>query len=51
MLSIPVAFIAPVISALIFFAVAGLWFVPDSRIERLASMEELERSPTSDAST
>ena len=34
-LSIPFAFIAPLFSAAIFFAVAALWFVPDRRIERM----------------
>jgi uncharacterized membrane protein len=33
--SIPLAFVAPIASAAIFIAVAALWFVPDNRIERL----------------
>lgn len=38
--SIPVAFVAPVISAAIFVAVAALWFIPDRRIERVTSEDE-----------
>lgn len=38
--SIPMAFVAPVISAMIFVAVAALWFIPDRRIERITSIEE-----------
>ncbi len=38
--SIPMAFIAPLLSATIFVAVAALWFIPDRRIERVTSIEE-----------
>ncbi len=38
--SIPIAFFAPTLSALIYVAVAAMWFVPDKRIERLTSLEE-----------
>jgi len=38
--SIPVAFIVPVVSAIMYFVVAMIWFVPDARIERVASLEE-----------
>jgi uncharacterized membrane protein len=34
--SIPVAFSAPILSAAIFVGVAALWFIPDRRIERFA---------------
>jgi uncharacterized membrane protein len=33
--SLPVAFISPPLSAAIFVTVAALWFIPDRRIERL----------------
>jgi uncharacterized membrane protein len=38
--SIPAAFVAPIVSAAIFVAVAALWFIPDRRIERVTSAEE-----------
>ena len=34
LIAIPMAFYAPWISGALLFAVAGLWFVPDKRIER-----------------
>jgi uncharacterized membrane protein len=34
-LSLPLAFVAPMVSAALFVAVAALWFVPDRRIERI----------------
>lgn len=33
--SVPMAFVAPIVSAIIFLFVASLWFIPDRRIERV----------------
>jgi uncharacterized membrane protein len=41
--SIPAAFVAPAISAAIFIGVAALWFIPDTRIERIESIESSTR--------
>jgi uncharacterized membrane protein len=35
--SLPIALIAPTVSAVIFVAVAALWFVPDRRLERVGA--------------
>ncbi|HKT81935.1 MAG TPA: TMEM175 family protein [Vicinamibacterales bacterium] len=34
LISIPTAFVAPAVSALVFVAIAIIWFVPDRRVER-----------------
>ncbi len=35
LVSLPAAFVAPVVSAALFVGVAALWFIPDRRLERM----------------
>ena len=39
LISLPAAFVAPLVSAAIFFAVATLWLVPDRRMERAVASD------------
>jgi uncharacterized membrane protein len=50
-LSIPAAFVAPIISAALFVAVAALWFIPDRRIERITVEGDAGARGTSSPST
>ncbi len=47
LLSIPAAFVAPMLSDAIFIAVACIWFIPDRRIER----ENARIKPAADSET
>jgi uncharacterized membrane protein len=38
-LAVPIAFFQPLVSMVIYFAVAGMWLVPDPRIERTLQRE------------
>jgi len=45
--SIPAAFVAPIISAALIVAVAALWFIPDRRIERVTLDDEASATEAS----
>jgi len=39
-LSIPLAYVSPIISGIIFFAIAFMWLIPDKNIEKALKQEK-----------